>query len=60
MKRHYTLPFGAGDIVRLKIDPKHAGRVRYAHSIRVRVQWIDTNWISEHDASELETTTRDN
>jgi hypothetical protein len=45
-------PFGAGDLVRLKVDPRHEGRVRYVEGTMVRVQW--ECWTSENQADELE------
>lgn len=59
---HYTMPIGAGRYVRLKRDPRHIGRTRYAYGTFVRVQWEkapgDPRWISEHDAGELTVITK--
>jgi len=51
-RRHWTMPFGAGDYVSTKIDPRHVGRVFHALGIIVQVRWPN-GWRSEHRAKEL-------
>jgi hypothetical protein len=51
-RRHWTMPFGAGDYVSTKVDPRHIGRVERALGIIVTIKWPN-GWWSEHWAREL-------
>jgi hypothetical protein len=47
--------FHCGDRVCDPTDPRHTGRVTgIINTVTVRVQWDDTGWISEANATDLE------
>lgn len=60
MKRHYTLPYHAGDIVTAKNDPRHVGRVESAFGVLVTIRWIETGWLSMLWARELQFAEKEN